>query len=108
MPLLRAQTLTLDRPLGMIATLATAMPLLGLLGTVLGMTQTFSALTDRGQAPIDALAGGVSQALITTQAGLVMAVPVVLMHGILTSRVRRWTSAATTAIKRLESAVCRD
>jgi len=108
MPLLRSQALMLERPLRMIAVLAASMPLLGLLGTVLGMTNTFTALTDRDVAQVDAMAGGISQALVTTQAGLVVAVPVVLIHSVLSARVRRYVQTATTMIKRIETVVCRD
>lgn len=108
MPLLRSQAVMLERPLRIIAVLAASMPLLGLLGTVLGMTQTFDALTDRGMAQVDALAGGISKALITTQAGLIVAVPVVLIHSYLAAQVRRYIETAATMIKRLETVVCHD
>lgn len=108
MPLLHSETVLLERPLRQIAALATSMPLLGLLGTVLGMMQTFHALTQRGTPGIDALADGISQALITTQAGLVVAVPVLLMHGYLAARVRRYLDQTGILIKRMETVICRD
>ena len=108
MPLLRSQSLELESPLRVIAVLAATMPLLGLLGTVMGMTQSFQGLTIHNQPQIDALAGGISQALITTQAGLVATVPVILVHRFIAARVRRYTENATTMIKRIEAVVCHD
>ncbi|MGB0646057.1 MAG: MotA/TolQ/ExbB proton channel family protein [Bradymonadia bacterium] len=61
---------------GLISTLVTIAPLLGLLGTVIGMVQMFSSMshsiTEGGQ---DSIAGGISTALVTTQLGLIIAVP---------------------------------
>lgn len=108
MPLLRSQAVMLQRPLALIAVLAATMPLLGLLGTVLGMMHTFDALTARGLGRVDALAEGISQALITTQAGLIVAVPVVLIHSYLAARVRRHVETSSVMIKRIETAVCHD
>ncbi len=107
-PLLKSETTLRQRPLRLVAMLSVVMPLLGLLGTVLGMTQTFGAFTTRGAPQIDALADGISQALITTQAGLVAAVPVLLVHGVLRSRVRRYLGKAEVTIKRIEALACRD
>ncbi|QNN20725.1 hypothetical protein HED60_00060 [Planctomycetales bacterium ZRK34] len=108
MPLLRSQAVMLQRPLHLIAVLAATMPLLGLLGTVLGMMHTFDALTNRGLGRVDALAEGISQALITTQAGLIVAVPVVLIHSYLAARVRRHVETSSVMIKRIETVVCHD
>jgi biopolymer transport protein ExbB len=58
-----------------IALLATVAPLLGLLGTVCGMIKTFAVIAEFGTGNARALAAGISEALITTQAGLVIAVP---------------------------------
>jgi biopolymer transport protein ExbB len=55
--------------------LVAAAPLLGLLGTVMGMIATFSTLSGRGTASMELLSGGISEALITTQVGLVVALP---------------------------------
>ncbi|MDF7807404.1 MotA/TolQ/ExbB proton channel family protein [Pontiellaceae bacterium B12219] len=68
----------LERSMTMIAACAAIAPLLGLLGTVTGMIQTFKSLgLDAGG---DALSQGISEALITTQVGLVVAVPLLLLH----------------------------
>jgi biopolymer transport protein ExbB len=60
---------------GTIALLATVAPLLGLLGTVSGMVTTFSVIAEFGTGNARAMASGISEALITTQTGLVVAVP---------------------------------
>jgi len=60
---------------GFLAALVVAAPLLGLLGTVLGMIETFDAVALRSGETAELVAGGVSQALITTQVGLVAALP---------------------------------
>lgn len=61
-------------------------PLLGLLGTVIGMIVTFQAITLFGTGDPKTMAGGISQALITTVLGLVVAIPAVLLHAIVNSR----------------------
>lgn len=108
MPLLGSEMVTFDRTLRLVAVLAAVMPLLGLLGTVFGMITTFGALTNRDLAQVDALAGGISQALITTQAGLVISVPVLLVHGYLNSKVQRYLDTASVLVKKIETAVCDD
>ena len=62
--------------------LAVIAPLLGLLGTVTGMIQTFQAITLFGTGDPKLMAGGISQALVTTVLGLLTAVPLLLFHSI--------------------------
>src|SRR5680860_1788273 len=62
----------LDRFLNTLGTIATISPLLGLLGTVIGMMQIFGAITDAGVGDPQQMAGGISVALITTVAGLMV------------------------------------
>ena len=64
-------------------------PLLGLLGTVVGMIVTFQAITIYGAGDPKAMAGGISSALVTTVLGLVVAIPTVLLHTILNSKAKR-------------------
>ncbi|MGH7143149.1 MAG: MotA/TolQ/ExbB proton channel family protein, partial [Planctomycetota bacterium] len=73
----------LQKGLGMIALMAGLAPLLGLLGTVTGMIHTFQMVNLFGSGDTRFLAGGISEALITTEFGLVMAIPFVFCHGIL-------------------------
>ena len=71
-----------------IALAATTGPLLGLLGTVTGMIQTFQAITLFGTGDPQTMAGGISQALVTTVLGLTVAIPTVLLHTIVSGRSR--------------------
>ena len=71
---------TLERNLTMLGTIATISPLLGLLGTVVGMINAFTGLTEITGANPDMLASGISQALITTAFGLFIAVPGLVLH----------------------------
>ena len=70
----------LERYLNSLGTIAAASPLLGLLGTVFGMIQVFSAITIHGNSNPSILAGGIAQALITTAAGLSVAIPALIFH----------------------------
>ena len=78
----------LEYGLPMLKLLAGAAPLLGLLGTVTGMIVTFQAITLFGAGDPKLMAGGISQALVTTVLGLVVALPVLLLHGIAAARAR--------------------
>lgn len=79
----------LERFLPVIATLGSVAPMLGLLGTVTGMISTFNMIVAYGTGDPGIMAGGISEALITTVAGLVIAIPVVLVHSALSGRVER-------------------
>ena len=70
---------SLDARLAVIGVLAGIAPLLGLLGTVLGMIETFEVIARHGTGDTRGLAGGISVALITTQTGLLVAIPGLLM-----------------------------
>ena len=69
--------------------MATTAPLLGLLGTVMGMIQLFEVITLHGTSDPKLLAGGISVALVTTEAGLMVAIPLQLLHTFLSNRVDR-------------------
>jgi len=70
----------LERYLGALGTIAAIAPLLGLLGTVLGMIKVFTAIMLEGTGNAGVLAGGISEALITTAAGLCVAIPAMMAH----------------------------
>jgi len=70
----------LERYLNTLGTIASIEPLLGLLGTVLGMIQVFSDVMLHGTGNAELLAGGISKALITTAAGLIVAIPTLIVH----------------------------
>tara|TARA_B110001450_G_scaffold58608_1_gene55305 strand:+ start:211 stop:1593 length:1383 start_codon:yes stop_codon:yes gene_type:complete len=78
----------LEKNLSIIKLLAAVAPLLGLLGTVVGMIETFQAITLFGTGDPKLMAGGISQALVTTMLGLIAAVPLLFIHNLLDSRSR--------------------
>jgi biopolymer transport protein ExbB len=77
----------LERYLNTLGTIAAIAPLLGLLGTVVGMIKVFAEITTQGTGNASALAGGISEALITTAAGLTVAIPALVMHRYFTGRI---------------------
>ena len=77
---------SINRFIGFIKIISMVAPLLGLLGTVIGMIVTFQAITLFGTGDPKTMAGGISQALITTVLGLVVAIPTVLLHYFVNSR----------------------
>ncbi|MFB9146284.1 DUF3450 family protein [Halomonas alkalicola] len=86
---LLAELPRLERGQGLVKLLAAVAPLLGLLGTVTGMIVTFQAITVFGTGDPQLMAGGISQALVTTVLGLITAVPLLFAHTALVSRSRR-------------------
>jgi len=83
---LLAEAPKLERSLSLLAALAAVAPLLGLLGTVSGMIATFNTISAAGTGNPRLLSGGISEALITTQLGLMVAIPLLLVYAWL----RRW------------------
>ena len=77
----------LERYLSTLGSMAAITPLLGLLGTVIGMIKVFSAIQAAGLGEASLLAGGISEALVTTAAGLGVAIPALVMHRFLSRRV---------------------
>ncbi len=77
--------------LPMLKIISVVAPLLGLLGTVTGMIVTFQAITLYGAGDPKLMAGGISTALVTTVLGLVVAIPTVFLHTLVSSRARRLT-----------------
>jgi biopolymer transport protein ExbB len=80
----------LERWLGAIAMTASVAPLLGLLGTVSGMITTFKAMTLFGSGDPSVVSGGIAEALITTELGLVVAIPALLAHALMSRRVKSY------------------
>jgi biopolymer transport protein ExbB len=80
--------LKLERLLPFIAISAAAAPLLGLLGTVTGIISTFKLITIFGSGDVKTLSGGISEALITTEFGLIVAIPSLLIHALLSRKAR--------------------
>ena len=81
----------LEKFLWLVKTVSVVAPLLGLLGTVTGMIQTFQAITLFGAGDPKMMAGGISEALVTTMLGLMTAIPLVLLHATLANSTRRIT-----------------
>ncbi|MBD3343783.1 MAG: hypothetical protein GF401_01820 [Chitinivibrionales bacterium] len=79
----------LNKHLSTLGVIAGAAPLLGLLGTVTGMIHLFKVITDYGTGDPKILAGGISEALVTTQTGLAIAIPVLLVHNALRNRTNK-------------------
>ncbi len=82
----RHQLLGLQRGLPALGTITAGSPLLGLLGTVLGMIKIFAVVAQAGAAITDQLSSGISVALITTAAGLIIAIPTLFAHSYLEAR----------------------
>jgi biopolymer transport protein ExbB len=80
---------TLERFLPFLAITAAAAPLLGLLGTVIGMIKTFQLITIFGTGDAKSLSSGISEALVTTALGLVVAIPTLILHGALSRMAKR-------------------
>lgn len=85
----RFEAASMERFIPIIGTVASVAPLLGLLGTVGGMIVTFATIQDQGMGDIDKLAGGISQALVTTFAGLSVGIPALIGNRYLLARVDR-------------------
>ena len=83
------ETARLERFLWLVKTVSVVTPLLGLLGTVTGMIQTFQAITLFGAGDPKMMAGGISEALVTTMLGLTAAIPLVLLYDTLSNSTRR-------------------
>lgn len=77
----------LERYLNTLGTIAAVTPLLGLLGTVMGMIKVFAEIMTQGTGNASVLAGGISEALITTAAGLSVAIPALVMHRYFVGRI---------------------
>ena len=77
----------MERYLNALGTIAAVAPLMGLLGTVIGMIKVFAEIMAQGTGQANLLAGGISEALIATAAGLVIAIPALICHRMLQRRV---------------------
>jgi biopolymer transport protein ExbB len=82
----RLQLMGLQRGLPALATIVAGAPLLGLLGTVIGMIKIFAVVATAGSSITEQLSSGISQALITTASGLVIAIPALFTHAYLEAR----------------------
>ena len=93
----------MGRYLNTLGTIAAITPLLGLLGTVIGMIKVFAAITAHGVGDASVLAGGISEALITTAAGLSVAIPTLMFYRYFRGRVEGFVvSMEQEALKLVE------
>lgn len=82
------ETPAIERQLTLLKIISAVAPLLGLLGTVTGMIVTFQAITIFGAGDPKAMAGGISGALVTTVLGLIVAIPMVLLHTVVSGKAK--------------------
>ncbi|NLF61812.1 MAG: MotA/TolQ/ExbB proton channel family protein, partial [Lentisphaerae bacterium] len=87
--------------LSWLAITTSAAPLLGLLGTVTGMIHTFQVITQHGVGDAKILAGGISEALITTEAGLCVAIPALMLHALLSRSAKHLEASLESTIDSL-------
>jgi biopolymer transport protein ExbB len=87
----------LEKRLGVLATTANVAPMLGFLGTVAGMIKSFATLAEQGLTNPAAVAVGISEALITTAAGLIIAIPSQLVYNWYTTKITRFVRDIETA-----------
>ena len=83
----RQEVAHLERYIGVLGVIAAIAPLLGLLGTVIGMIEVFQVISLEGVGKADILAGGISKALLTTAAGLSVAIPALVAYRLFEARV---------------------
>jgi biopolymer transport protein ExbB len=102
-----AETLCLENHLYILATLGTIAPLLGLLGTVLGMVKTFHAVSLSGVTNPTMLAGGISEALYNTAGGLMVTVPCIIAYNFYRNRGERLTGVLEARFKELTALLFR-
>ncbi len=97
----RREATLLTRRLGVLDTVAAISPLMGLLGTVLGMIRIFAAVSSAGIGNPEALSGGISEAMVTTAAGLFVGIPALVAHNSLDARADRLIFDLETCASRL-------
>lgn len=95
----------MERHLSTIAIIGSTLPMLGLLGTVVGMITTFEVIAVKGTGDPGFLSGGISQALITTETGLVAAIPFLFFHNYLNNKYNRLVGLVEKESSRILSMV---
>jgi biopolymer transport protein ExbB len=102
---LSQQRMLFERNLGVLGTLATVAPLIGLLGTVWGIMRAFSDMAITGSAAPSVVAAGVAEALVTTAAGLIVAVPALMLFNHFTRRMNVMLTIAENHAREIRSAI---
>lgn len=108
LPLAEVEELKLKRGLGFVQALGSAAPLLGLLGTVMGMIRTFASITEQAPIRVQEMSAGISQALFSTQAGLIVGLIIILIHGRLDYMTQRCIDTALFYAKKTSTALLHD
>ncbi len=104
----RFQAKRLERFLPSLQAIASISPLLGLLGTVFGMIKTFVAISDQGIGNAQPLAGGISEALLTTAAGLSVAIPTIIFYYVVRFRSEKITIELERAASKIINTIFKD
>jgi len=105
---LSGQKLLLERNLNILGTMAAAGPLLGLLGTVWGIMDSFSGMAKTGSAAPAVVASGVAEALVTTVAGLVIAIPALILYNHLARRMNVMLTIAENHTRTIKTILVED
>ena len=95
----------LEKRLGTMVLIASISPLIGMCGTVTGMINSFSVMAEAAGLDAGAVAGGISEALITTAAGLIIAIPGVVAYNMFQKKVEEWNVQLETSIAEFAQAV---
>lgn len=95
----------LEKRLGTLVLIASISPLIGMCGTVTGMINSFSVMAEAAGLDAGAVAGGISEALITTAAGLIIAIPGVVAYNLFQKKVEEWNVLLETAVAEFAQAV---
>lgn len=93
----------IEKHLDLISMVAAVAPLLGLLGTVSGMIQTFKMLTIFGSGDPSAISGGISEALVTTELGLIVAIPSLLINALLSRKIKSHLGTIDRQVMRFDA-----
>ena len=95
----------LEKRLGTMVLVASISPLIGMCGTVTGMINSFSVMAEAAGLDPGAVAGGISEALITTAAGLIIAIPGVVAYNMFQKKVEEWNVQLETSIADFAQAI---
>ena len=95
----------LEKRLGTMVLIASISPLIGMTGTVTGMINSFSVMAEAAGLDPGAVAGGISEALITTAAGLIIAIPGVVAYNMFQRKVEEWTTQIESAVSEVSQAI---
>ena len=95
----------LEQRLGTMVLVSSISPLIGMCGTVTGMINSFSVMAEAAGLDAGAVAGGISEALITTAAGLIIAIPGVVAYNMFQKKVEEWTQHLESCVAEFSQAV---